>query len=132
MADFESYLADINFEKYFKKLKKKLKNKKIIIYGTGSMFQYIQEKYDFSNLDIIGISDMKFLPEQEGENCLGYKIIPKDKMKDYNPDVVLIAIQNYISVIEDFVLNVFDKTNTKVYPLARIGVFDMLKEIWRR
>lgn len=132
VQDFDTHLKRIGFEKYLKKLKNKIKDKSVIIYGTGSFFRYIQEHYDLSAFNIIGISDMKFSDEQEGEETLGYKIIPKNKIVDYKPDYVLVATLQYIGIVEDFVLNYFSETKTKVYPLARIPLWDMIKEIWRR
>ncbi len=129
---FKEYLDSINFDKYLKKIKSKYKNKKIIIYGTGVLFQYVKEHYDLSELNIIGVSDLKFSIEQEGQDFDGYKIIPKEKMIDYNPDVVLIATQKYVGIVEDFVLNIFNNTKTKVLPLARISIRELLKEIWSR
>lgn len=128
--DFKEYLKKIKFEDYLKKLKRKLKNKTVIIYGSGALFQYIQQNYDLSSINIIGISDMKFTPENEGEDFLGYKIVPRDKIIDYKPDYVLISIQNYINIIEDFVLNVFNGTKIKTYPLARIPLLELIKNIW--
>lgn len=130
--EFREHLEHIKFEKYLDKLKKKLKNKKVIIYGFGSFFQYINKNYDLSSLNIIGISDMKFTDEQWGEEFLGYKIIPKSKIVELNPDCVIVATLKYISIIEDFEINYFDKTKTKVYPLARVPLFDLIKEIWQR
>lgn len=128
--DFDTYLKKIHFEKYIKKLSKKLANKNVIIYGCGTFFRYIKDHYDLSNLNIIGISDMKFADEQEGEEYLGYKIIPKSKILSYAPDYVLVAMLEYIRIVEDFQINVFDKTKTKVYPLARIPLIQMIKKIW--
>lgn len=129
-GDLKEYLEHIKFEKYLDKLNKKLKNKPVIIYGSGSLFQYIKKNYDLSKLNIIGVSDMKFNSKQEGEDFLGYKIIPKDKMTSYKPDVVLVATLKYLGITEDFEINVFNKTKTKIYPLARIPLADFIKEIW--
>ena len=129
-GDLKKYLEHIKFEKYLDKLNKKLKNKTVIIYGSGSLFQYIKKNYDLSKLNIIGVSDMKFNSKQEGEDFLGYKIIPKDKMTSYKPDVVLVATLKYLGITEDFEINVFNKTKTKIYPLARIPLADLIKEIW--
>ncbi len=128
--EFKEYLENIKFDKYLIKLKSKFKNKKIIIYGAGALFQYINKHYDLSEFNIIGISDAKFLMEHEGQDFDGYKIIPKEKMKEYNPDIVLIATQKYISIVEDFALNIFKNSKTKVFPLARISFWKLLKEIW--
>lgn len=130
--DFETYLKKIKFEQYLRKLKKKIGSKKVIIYGSGSFFQYIREKHDLSCFNVIGISDMKFSIDDEGKNCLGYKIIPKDKIVEYNPDFVLIGTLKYIGILENFVINEFNGTKTKVYPLARIPLIDLIKEIWKR
>ena len=129
-GDLKEYLEHIKFEKYLDKLNKKLKNKTVIIYGSGSLFQYIKKNYDLSKLNIIGVSDMKFNSKQEGEDFLGYKIIPKDKMTSYKPDVVLVATLKYLGITEDFEINVFNKTKTEIYPLARIPLADLIKEIW--
>lgn len=40
-SDFSKYIEEINFKSQYKNLVKKLKNKKILIYGAGSFFQYI-------------------------------------------------------------------------------------------
>lgn len=130
--DFESYLESLNFNKQLKNLNKRLKNKRIILYGAGSLFQYIKENYDFTEINIIGISDKKFSDEQEGEIYLGYKIIPFSKITNYNADYVLIATQNYIGIVKNFVCNVFNKTKTKVKPLVKIPLLTLIKEIWSR
>ena len=130
--DFQTHLDNIDFEKYLDRLKKKIGNSKVIIYGSGSFFQYIIEKYDLSNLNILGVSDIKFLEEQEGETCSGYKIIPKNKIKLYNPDYVLVATLEYTGIVENFRLNIFNNSHTKIYPLARMSFWDFIKEIWRK
>ena len=128
--DFKTYLEKIKFEKYLNKLNKKLKNKTSVIYGTGSFFKYINDNYDLSKLNVIGISDMKFNDDDEGKSFLEYKMIPKNKIKEYKPDYVIVATLKYIGIIEDFEINHFDKTKIKVLPLARIPLLDLIKEIW--
>ncbi len=129
-TDFKKHLSEIKFECRLKKMIKKLKNKKVIIYGAGSLFQYITENYDLSSLNIIGVSDMKFQNEDEGAEFLGYKIIPKEKMPEYSPDCVLIATLNYIGLLEYFQCYMFKGVKTKVAPLAQKSLFTLLKEIW--
>ena len=129
---FGEYLNSVKFDKYFNSLCKKLKGKSVIIYGAGSLFQFIKENYDFSKINIIGISDKKFSLEQEGELCLGYKIIPNDKMATYNADYVLVATQNYIGIVEYFECEVFAGTKTKIKPLVKLPLITLIKEIWSR
>lgn len=128
--DFKTHLENIKFEKNLDKLKKKLKNKTSIIYGTGSFFKYINENYDLSKLNIIGISDMKFDDNDEGKDFLGYKMVPKNKIISYKPDYVIVATLKYISIVEDFELNILNKTKIKVLPLAKIPLLQLIKDIW--
>lgn len=127
---FEVYLKKIKFKKSFKKLKKKMRNKKVVIYGTGSFFQYINSHYNLKELNIIGVSDMKYSLTQEGEKDLGYKIIPKGLITKYKPNYILVAIENYIEVIEDLELKYFKGTNIKLQPLAKKCIIDIIKTIW--
>ena len=130
MADFEQYLQNIHFDKYLKKMNKKLANKKIIIYGVGLFFKYIQENYDLSLLDVIGVSDLKFKNTDEGEKYLNYNIIPLDRIISYNPDYVIVAAINYEKIIDNFEMNIFNNTKIKVIPLARKSLWSLIKRIW--
>ena len=122
--ELSQFLENVDFQKQFEKLQKKLKNKKVIIYGCGQLFQFINRNYDLSNLQILGVSDYKFLDTEEGQDFLGYKIIPKSKIPNYKPDYTLIATLNYIDIIKNF------GYNTKLKPLVKKGLFNDLKEIW--
>ncbi len=51
------YLQSINIGKTLPKLVKKLKNKKVVIYGTGSFFQCIKKYYDITGFNMVGIAD---------------------------------------------------------------------------
>ena len=118
-SDFSEYIEEINFKSQYKNLVKKLKNKKVLIYGAGSFFQYICKNYDLSQLNIVGISDLKFSEEQEGSDFFGYKIVPFSKIKMHNIDVILLAMQCYTKVCMDFEINEFNETNFKIIPLAK-------------
>ena len=124
------FLQSVKFDEQLKKLNKKLKGKSIVIYGTGILFQKILKNYDLTKLNIIGVSDMKFTLDKEGEDCLGYKIIPLDKIKDYNPDYILVATLKFLGILENFRNNIFKDTKTKVLPLVDKPFFTLLKEIF--
>ena len=55
----KEYLKKIKFEKYLKQLKLQLAEKKVLVYGAGALFETAYKNYDFSGLNIIGISDKK-------------------------------------------------------------------------
>ncbi len=130
--ELSKHLKKVNFEKYLNKLNKKLKNKTVIIYGTGLLFQCVKENYDLSGLNIIGISDIKYNENQEGQFFLGYKIIPKKNILNYKPDVVLVATLRYLRIIEDFEDKFFTNSNVKVYPLVKVPFLDLIREIWSK
>ncbi len=130
MLDYKEYLNNIGFEKYFQKLKRKLKNKSIVIYGAGELFKYINKNYNLSDLNIIGVSDLRFHNDDKNKDFMGYKIILKDEIVDYKPDYVVVATLKYISIVENFTVNLFDKTKIKTIPLAKRKLWDLIKEIW--
>jgi len=123
-VELNQFLKKVNFDKQFENLIKKLKNKKVVIYGCGQLFQLINEKYDLSKLQILGVSDYKFSDSDEKQKFSGYKIIPKSKIPNYKPDYILIATLNYTDIIKNFDYSI------KLKPLVKKGLFYDLKEIW--
>ena len=123
-------LDEFKFKKQLVKLNKKLKNKTVVIYGTGLLFQKIKENYDLSNLNIIGVSDRKYTTEEEGRESFGYKIIPLEKIVDYKPDYILISTLKFLGIMDDFKNNVFKGTKIKVLPLVDKPFLTLLKEIF--
>lgn len=121
-------LESINFEKRLAKLSKKLKGKKVIIYGSGILFDVMLKNYDFSKLNIIGISDLKITKQQEGSLMKGFKAIPLDSIKNYNPDFILIATQSYKAIQKDFQKNLFNSTSIQVLPLAKLPISFEIQE----
>ena len=103
----KEYLKKQGFEKYFKKLYKKLEKKTVVIYGTGKLFQQVAQDYNLKNLNIIGITDRKYLLEDEGKSEFGYKIIPYAKLHKIEADSVIIATQKYLSL---------EKSLKKIFP----------------
>ncbi len=130
MDEHLEYLKSVKFKKYLNKLNKKLKNKTIVVYGTGILFQKILKHYDLSKLNIIGISDRKYVESDEGREELGYKIIPLDKITEYKPDYVLVATLKFISIMDDFRNNIFKNSGTKILPLVDKPFLTLLKEIF--
>ena len=92
---FKTTLVNNNFQNQLKKLEKKYKNKRILIYGTGIFFKAVQNNYDLSNLNIIGISDIKFKNKEiEFDEEYGYKKISPENIYKFNPDIILIGTIN--------------------------------------
>ncbi len=126
--DLEFHLKTSNFDKQYQKLSKKLKNKKIIIYGAGQLFQTINEKYDLSKFNIIAISDAKFTNDDINDKFLNYKKIPMYQIEQLNPDYVFVATLNYLNVVKS--LEDILPKKIKIFPLVQKPLFKLLKEIW--
>ena len=116
--ELKQHLKKYHFDKQYQTLIKKLKNKSIVIYGAGLLFQEIQANYDLSKLNIIGISDKKFGINEENQTYLGYKIIPKNNIFEQNPDYILVATLKYIDLVNEFTHH-NENVSTKVKPLAK-------------
>jgi len=111
------------------KLSKKLKNKTVVFYGAGLFFQEICKHFNLSEMfNVIGISDLKFQLHEEGQLNLGYKIIPKSKIEDYNPDYVLVSALNFWSIIDDFTSTTNKNSHTTLMPLIDKTFVEIIKE----
>ena len=130
MATLYEHLLECNFEKYLDKLVLELDGKPVIVYGTGSMFQLIQENYDLSKLNIIGISDGKYSVNDDGKEDLGYKIISKENIKSHNVDVVLLGVKNYENLQTSFKENLLLNDSVQILPLVKKSLLVQIKEFF--
>ena len=118
MSNLTKFLKEHCFEKRFKYLIKKLKNKKVLIYGTGKLFKLVAENYDLSSLDIIGLCDNKYLIDEFGQIEQNYKIIPKSFINDIDFDAILICAQEYQSILSRFKKSFKHKLILPLVPLT--------------
>ena len=96
------YLKYIDFKNKLEKLNIQLKNKKVVLYGAGILLETAIEKYDFTKLNIIAISDKKFEREPV-ESFAGVKTINSEKISELNPDVILLSVKNYKNLYIPFI-----------------------------
>ena len=78
---FEEQLQEINAQKKIDKLAKKLKNKKVLIYGAGEYSTAIFNNYDLSKINIVAIVDKIFEQNNNGE-VFGYKSLAPREIKN--------------------------------------------------
>lgn len=128
--DLKKYLESINFQKQLNNIERKYKNKRILIYGTGLLFSTIVENYDISKLNIIGVSDRKYDNCHKGKCCHGYKIVHFSKIKEQNPDYILISVFHFLPVMYRFKNIFFKNTKIKILPFADKSFIALLREIW--
>lgn len=112
------YLKKINFQKHFKKIVKKLKNKKVVIYGANSLLQTIAKYCDLSQINIIAIADFKYTMKQEKE-FLGYQTCAVFEINKYQPDYILVAEKYFTqSIIEHIYFTVCKNSETKILSIT--------------
>lgn len=128
MDEHLELLKKYNFEKQLCKLNKKLKNKRVMVYGTGLFFKKIKENYDLSDLNIVAVSDKKYTLEQKGQMDLGYEIVPYDLIVEYKPDYILIATLNIFNIYMGLKELVKGK-KIKILPLVDKPFLVLLSEI---
>lgn len=118
MSDLKKFLQDNLMHYQIERLKEDIGEKRIIIYGCGRLFQTVQEEYDLSDLNIIGICDKKFAIEDEGKDIMNSQIIPFAKLPEYNADYIIVALQNYYSMISELKHLI---KNSKIIPLVNLN-----------
>ena len=107
--DHIDYVCHKNTKKHIKKLLKKLKDKKVLIYGAGRIADKLFEFYDFSSLNIVGVADRRF-NETEINEIYGYKAVKTTELLDKDYDVILFTVLNPEKIIEDMHNNGIKKT----------------------
>lgn len=115
--DLIQYLYDNNCEAQLDFLSKKIKGKPVIIYGAGQFFRYINDFYDLSNFNIIGISDKKF--KSEDKEYLGRPVIQIADVPKYNPNYILVSVYCYLNVIDILETKTFKNCRFKILPLIK-------------
>ncbi len=123
-------LYEYKFRENLEKLVKKLKNKKVVIYGAGALFRLIHKYFDLRGLNVAAISDMKFDGHENGEEFLGYKVCAPVEIEDFKPDYVLICALKYLDIAEDLYCYTLKGTGIKIRPLVKKPFKKMLCEIW--
>ena len=89
------FIIDNNFAKQYSILIQKYKNKKILIYGAGKLFQAIRKHYNLSEFNIVGISDINFREEDKEKEFFGYKKILLSDITNINFDAIFVALLRY-------------------------------------
>ena len=130
---FKTYLESTNFQERINKLAKKYKNKKIIIYGAGVLFQVICDNYDLSGLNIVAVSDKKFKKEEvfytkEHHN---YRAISPFLLEDMDFDLIIVANYNPLRLIKYLKTDMFYDTKITAVPFVKKGLRESFKELFK-
>lgn len=94
-----SYFKSVHAQRQINKLARKFKNKKVIIYGAGEYYQILQNNFDLSKLNIVGISDKKFETSKDS-NPSPYKPFEPEELKYADFDLILVALYDDTSLCD--------------------------------
>ena len=97
--DILHYFKEVKDQKQINKLAKKYKNKKIVIYGAGEYYQILQNNFDLSKLNIVGISDKKFETSKD-HNPSKYLALTPEELKNFDFDAILVALYDDVSICD--------------------------------
>lgn len=99
-------------------IKKKYKNKKIIFYGSGLLFEELLKYYDLSEFNIVAVADKKFKKETKTH---GFRAIPPEAIIKEKPDLIVISVL-YANVVEDYLVEklYLNKTVPEIEAIAPI------------
>lgn len=122
------YLARHKLDKTLPKLIKKLRGKRVVIYGAGTLFHLIKKNYDISDLNIVGIADKKYETAYDIESEFGYKVYRLNEINNSEVDYILISVKFYIPILENLYER-FKNKNVKVKPLIKKSLWTILKEL---
>lgn len=134
MTDLRYYLELQNFPKRLEKLSKSYKNKKIVLYGCGEFFHFLKEKYNLSVLNIIAISDKRYIHQKQliYDESLGYNVISPEQIYTLKPDIVLISVLHDIYIERYFCEELFKKTHKKFKysALVKLPLSERIRRYW--
>ena len=125
-----NYLYKQKFDRTLPKLIKKMKNKKVVLYGAGLFSRAIIKYFDLSGLNIIGVADKKFDSHEDGVEFCGYKALSPDEVLELKPDYLLISTKYYIAMIEHMHYTYLKGSGIKIKPLVVKSLWTLLREIW--
>lgn len=128
MNDNLAYFKEVNAQKQIDKLTKKFKDKRIVIYGAGAYFQALNENFDLSGLNIIGISDKKFIDSKDTN--FDYPTLTPEELKTFDYDIILVALYDDTSICDylefDLLLNTPNE-NKRIYSIIEPTIKYIIK-----
>ena len=114
-----NYFKAVHAQRQINKLARKYKNKKIVIYGAGEYFQILKNNFDLSKLNIVGISDKKFETSKDS-NPTSYLALAPDELKDFDFDVILVALYDDTSLCDYLEYQLLINTENEGKPVRSI------------
>ena len=112
---FEIKTNSKSFGKSIKKLFVDLKNKKVLLYGAGQGYFYLNNMYKITDkLNVVAIADKKF--EKNSEDITGLKQIIPDDIANTEYDAILITNEKPKG-IKSFLINELKVEEDNIYQI---------------
>ena len=129
-TDFREYLEKKKTQKAIDKIAQEYEQKKIILYGTDLFAGDLMRHYDFSNLNIIGVTDIQFKNDFEGE-YYGYKKLSPYDLLETEFDLLLLTVYDDTEVKEFLKKDLFqgEEINFKIKTLIKMNVLEYVKAV---
>ena len=131
-TNFKEYLEKKKAQKLIDKIAKMYKDKKIVLYGAGYFASELLRNYDFSNLNIIGVADLKFQDDVEGD-FYGYPKMGAYDLLEIDLDLLLIITYDD-EPIKDFLKKEIlegEEFSFKIRTLVPMCLWDYIKQVFK-
>ncbi len=103
--EYYGYVKDVkksSFKKRLLMLKKKYKNKKVVLYGAGVFFDAIADVYNLNDyFDIVAVGDLRY-EKQPIATYKGFTTCLPEEIKTLKPDVVIVSNVSPTQIFEFF------------------------------
>lgn len=106
-------------------LKKKIKNKRILVYGTGKFFSNAYNNHNLSDLNIVGVVDKKYELNNSIKEDFGYKVIRMSEIYKQDIDYILICLEKP-NIVKRNLHNYFKKI--KIISLNKCSLWPILRK----
>jgi len=129
-TNFKEYLEKKKAQKSIDKIAKQFSDKKVILYGAGFFASDLLRNYDFSKLNIVGVADMKFQDDTEGD-FYGYKKVGPYDLLETDFDLLLLTTYDD-EPVKDFLKDDLlegEEVKFKVKTLIKMSLWDYIKQV---
>ncbi len=131
ITDFKEYLIKKDAQKRINDFAKKYDGKNIALYGAGLFCSDLIRNYDLSKLNIVGIADIKFQEDFEGD-FYGYKKFTPDDLLEQDIEAVLITVYDdkNIKIELKELLDDKDRPKIEIESLIKMNIIDYIKFVF--
>lgn len=129
-TDFKEYLQKNKAQKAIDKIAKQYKDKKIVLYCAGYFASDLLKNYDLSELNIIGVADIKFQYDTDGD-FYGYKKINAYDLLENEFDLLLITAYDD-EPVKDFLKEELlegEKPKFKIKTLIKMSLWHYIVQV---